>query len=164
MMWTWIQRLFAGEPDPQNPPPAAPPKQRQPMRLSDHIRVLDAEWSEEHYRAFLADFLNAEVGITIQGQPEGVERIVTSEEHNITVGQTDFPDGRKRLLLYADPAAFADRFGQRFNAGISGRDACRILLANPDLEGVLINSADVVLSYPIPRGILEQAYRVTMVH
>jgi hypothetical protein len=80
---------------------------------------------------------------------------VTTAEQPLSVGSTLHVGGRPMVLAFADPEAFAARFGQPFNASLAGEVLLATVLLNPDCAGVLINSALAEVSVVIDRATAE---------
>jgi hypothetical protein len=72
---------------------------------------------------------------------------------------TKHAKGRKMVLAFADPQAFAKKFGQKFNAGISGEAIFGTVALNPACDGILVNSAKDVVSIVINRKTALSAHR-----
>ncbi len=94
------------------------------------------------YYQFAVAFSRSVVGVMTIGAPVGVTgRVESTSEHLLSLGRSVTPDGRSVLLTFADPVVFSQRYGQRFNAEMSGIDALRTAEANLDCEGLQVNSA-----------------------
>ena len=94
------------------------------------------------YYQFVVAFSRSVVGVMAVGVPVGVAgRFESTSEHPLSLGQSVTPDGRSVLLTFADPLVFSQRYGKRFNAEMSGIDVLRTAGANPDCEGLQVNSA-----------------------
>jgi hypothetical protein len=116
-----------------------------PTPLSDRITALVERYSDDHYRQFLSVFLRSRVGVHILNPPPNGEAPMRA-----AMGHA--PDGTDGwLLVYADPVAFVERFGQPFNADLDGEAALQIIAANPASRGVLVNSAASQSCVPIVR-------------
>ena len=63
------------------------------------------------------------------------------------------------VLAFADPEAFARRFGRPFNGGMTGAALLAAVLANPECAGVLVNSALAEVSVAIDRPTAEALVR-----
>jgi hypothetical protein len=63
------------------------------------------------------------------------------------------------VLAFADPEAFAARFGRRFNAVIAGEAVLATVMLNPNCAGVLVNSALSETSVVIDRATVESLVR-----
>lgn len=63
------------------------------------------------------------------------------------------------VLAFADPEAFAARFGPRFNSTIAGEALLAAVLFNPECNGVLVNSALAEVSVIIDRATAESLLR-----
>ena len=57
------------------------------------------------------------------------------------------------ILSFADPHVFVENYGGRCNGEMPGFDVLRTVLANPDCEGVLVNSATAEVSIVIDRDV-----------
>lgn len=109
--------------------------------LSDRMDLAGS--SDDHYREFLREFGRSKLGVLAQRSP-------------FSVGLIKGPDGGKVILAFADPPAFIQRFGQKFNAEMAGVDLLKTALANPDCQGVLVNSAKQEISVLIQRRTAQQ--------
>jgi hypothetical protein len=115
--------------------------------MSDHTKLNTAE---THAR-FVEAFRRSRLGVVAVGVPEGTTGDVVSTSQNpVAVGMTQHAAGRPMALAFADPAAFAQRFGQRFNAEMAGESLLATVLHNPGCEGVLVNSA---IPFQGPEGV-----------
>ncbi|MEK6303505.1 MAG: hypothetical protein AABO41_22590 [Acidobacteriota bacterium] len=148
--------------------------------IADHI----AADTPESFARFLGGFRSSVVGVIAVGVPAGAGgEYVSTAERPLSVGLTRHAGGRSMVLAFADPAAFARRFGRPFNAEIAGEallatvlhnSACedpaitsatrvRRLLAtvlhNSACEGVLVNSALAEVSVVIDRATCESLAR-----
>jgi hypothetical protein len=115
--------------------------------ISEHARVR----TPESFARFVDSFRKSTVGVIANGLPEGVTKFVSTAEHPISVGQTKHAGGHCMALAFADPVAFARKFGLKFNAGMPGEALLRGILLNPKSEGVLVNSAKDEVSIVIDR-------------
>ncbi len=128
--------------------------------LSDLIAAHMASGTPETWARFLDIFRKSEVGIHAIGVPEGATgEFVTTANQPLSVGLTGHAGGRPLALAFADPPAFALRFGQPFNAGLTGEAVLATVLANPDCAGVLVNSALDEMSVVIDRATAESLVR-----
>ena len=62
-------------------------------------------------------------------------------KNELTAAMGSTPDGKKMLLACADRATFVQRFPQAFNAEVDAVALMKMALANPDCEGIMVNSA-----------------------
>jgi hypothetical protein len=58
------------------------------------------------------------------------------------------------ILVFADPPAFIQRFGRRFNAVMDGEAVLVAAASNPECEGVLVNSATSESAMIIEREVI----------
>lgn len=120
--------------------------------LSALMAQLVSRRDEVSYYQFVGEFSCAVVGVVSVGVPEGITgRVASTSRNPVTVGLSVTPEGQSVLLTFADPAVFIRRYGARFNAEMSGIDVFRTVEANPDCEGVQVNSALSETSLIIPR-------------
>ncbi len=63
------------------------------------------------------------------------------------------------VLAFADPKAFAVRFGRSFNAALVGEALLATALLNPECAGVLVNSALAEVSVVIDRATADAMVR-----
>jgi len=128
--------------------------------LSDLIAAHVASGSSRTWIKFLEAFRTARVGVFAEGVPAGTTGdFVSTAERPITVGVTRHNDGKSRVLAFADPVAFAARFGQPFNAELVGEALLATALSNPECAGVLVNSALAERSVVIDRATAESLVR-----
>lgn len=115
--------------------------------LSSLIALRHASPTDQIYAAFLDAFLISKLGVHAVGVSLGATgEFVSTARHPVSLGQ----DGQF-ILTYADPAAFAARFGKRFNAEMWGETILNCVVHSPECEGVLVNSALTELSLIIDR-------------
>ena len=93
------------------------------------------------YERFVALFRTSTVGVVMSGTPVRDERGGLVSDGTLGVGRTDYGDGQQRILTYADPEAFARKFGPQFNAGMAGEALLRMAADDPECQGILVNSA-----------------------
>jgi hypothetical protein len=128
--------------------------------LSDLIAAHTASSSPESWGRFLDAFQVSEVGVHVVGAPAGVAgEFVTTADRPVSVGLTRHAGGRPMALAFADPEAFARRFGRPFNGGMTGAALLATVLANPECAGVLVNSALAEVSVVIDRPTAEALVR-----
>src|SRR5262249_30563499 len=124
------------------------------MPLSDLIANNDS--TNDAYMRCLEEFRHSSVGVIALGAPGGaVGEFQSTSEHPISLGQTTHAGGRAMILAFADPPAFARRFGREFNAEIAGESLLETVFINPPLHGVLVNSAKEKRSLVIDRRTVE---------
>jgi hypothetical protein len=129
--------------------------------LSDLIDLVDGR-DQRRYGQFVEAFRRSEVGVKATGAPPGTAGdFKSSQEHPIGVRSSIDPEGRSVLLAFADPPAFAQRFGMQFNAGMRGEALLETVLANPDCHGILVNSAKREISILIHRDVVVRLKRGT---
>lgn len=124
--------------------------------LSDFITRCIERGDREDYERFYEELLRAQLGVIATGVPEGVTGAYRAGEDEVGLGRATTPDGRTMVLACADRAVFVQRFHKRFNAEMGARQLLAVALADPDCEGVLINSAASEHSVPIPRALCEE--------
>lgn len=130
--------------------------------LSDLIAAHAASGSPGTWGRFLDAFRVAEVGVHVVGAPAGVAgEFVTTPDRPVSVGLTRHAGGRPMALAFADPKAFARRFGRPFNGGMTGAALLTTALANPECAGVLVNSALAEVSVVIDRRVAEALVRTS---
>jgi hypothetical protein len=128
--------------------------------LSDLIAAHNASRSSQSYAQFLDGFRKALVGVCATGMPAGtVGDFVSTADCPIKVDSTEHAGGRPMVLAFADPEAFAARFGQQINAQMVGESLLATVLLNPDCAGVLVNSALAEVSLAIERATVESLVR-----
>jgi hypothetical protein len=111
--------------------------------LSDLMVKCEEDKSSEAFNRLCLHFLESAVGVMGIGAPTSPHpQVVTSTAENpLKLACTTFPDGKQRVLAFADPPEFAKRFGLKFNATMPGRGLCETVRASPDGAGILLNSA-----------------------
>lgn len=136
LVMSWIRELENEIGRPSSPTP-----------LSDLIRDHLKSPAQDSLARLMDAFRRARVGVLAFGAPEGTSGDFTStSEHPISVGLSTDTDGQAVVLAFADPQAFAQRFGARFNAVASGEAVLQTALQNPDCRGVRVNSAKADVS------------------
>lgn len=124
--------------------------------LSDLMLTYLREGDQESYRLFLDKFQQASVGVFAEGAPKGtIGEFTSSADHPISVRQTMDQQGRKVVLVYADPPIFARNYGAKFNAEMSGHSIFETVLINPDCFGIWVNCATAEVSVIIDRETVE---------
>ena len=119
--------------------------------LSDLIDEIETD-PVGGYGPFVREFRRSKIGVVAEGAPQGVVgRVQSTEENPLHIGGTRDPDGRRILLAFADPPAFIKKFGQIFNAEISGDSLFHTVLATPDCAGIRVNSAKREVSMILSR-------------
>lgn len=128
--------------------------------LSDVMSEHAETKTPESYDRFLRLFRASTVGIVATGVPADAAHGHFASG-NLGAGRTTHGDGRPRVLAYADPEAALRNFGPRFNAGVSGEVLLQMAAADPDCEGVLVNSAiceiSLVVSKPTAQSLMTPA-------
>jgi hypothetical protein len=128
--------------------------------LSELMELLGSTGSEEHYLRFVHEFRRSTLGVVAEGAPKGTEGAVkSSDRHPISLGSSVDEKGREVLLAFADPPAFAQRFGRPFNADTVGESMLETVLINPECHGILVNSAIKEVSAIIDRDTIERLLR-----
>jgi hypothetical protein len=121
--------------------------------LSDLVEAYAADRSPERFSLFVEAFRRSEVGVVAVGTlPRTPGKHVSTAEAPVSVGLTRHAGGKPMVLAFADPAAFAKRFGAKFNAGMNGDALLATAFLNPDCAGVLVNSALTESSVVISRS------------
>jgi hypothetical protein len=127
--------------------------------LSDLIAAYIEDGTPQSFSQFLDGFRGSRLGVIAAGVPAGVSEFVSTAEQSVSIGMTQHAGGRRMALAFADPVAFARRFGCPFNAEISGEALLATILLNPECEGVLVNSALAEVSVVIDRVTAESVTR-----
>ncbi|MET8912410.1 hypothetical protein [Micromonospora sp. NPDC004551] len=126
--------------------------------LSDVMTEHAETSTQESYERFLGLFRASTIGIVAIGTPSQDPDGSFRADGNLGAGRTTHGDGRARLLAYADPEAALRNFGPRFNAGLAGEVLLQMAVADPDCEGILVNSAireiSLTISQPTARSLL----------
>lgn len=120
--------------------------------LSDCISRYAAQGTPENYEAFLRAFLGSQLGVILTGIPQGVSGEYKAGKNELQAAMSIAPDGKKTLLACADRAVFVQRFKQPFNAEVGAVALLRMAWANPDCEGIMVNSAASQHRVVIPRN------------
>jgi hypothetical protein len=88
--------------------------------LSDLIAAHIAGRSQASWARFLDGFRKARVGVIAVGVPAGVAgEFASTPARPVSVGLTRHAGGQPMALAFADPEAFAVRFGRPFNAVVA---------------------------------------------
>ena len=124
-----------------------------PAPLSDLLADLHYKSrTQDAYISFLKAFRNAEVGVIALGAPPGVVGGFTATpEHPTALGSSTDNAGHEVVLAFADPDAFVQNFGARFNAKMSGEAVLETVVHNPGCYGLRVNSAKAEISIVIDR-------------
>lgn len=124
-----------------------------PTPLSDLIEDLHYKSrTQDAYISFLRAFRNVEVGAIALGVPPGtVGGFTATPEHPTPLGSSTDNAGHEVVLAFADPDAFLQNFGARFNAKMSGEAVLETVVLNPACYGLRVNSAKVEISIVIDR-------------
>ena len=130
-----------------------------PTPLSDRISCLLARNTPENYEEFLRVFLASQLGVIVQGFSKESSGQFVAGRNELTAAMSATPDGRKVLLACADRAVFVQRYKAPFNAEVSAVSLLKMALANPNCEGIMINSAASEHSYVIPRDRVTEVIR-----
>lgn len=120
--------------------------------LSDCISRYAAQGTQENYEAFLRVFLDSQLGVILTGIPQGVSGQYVAGKNELHAAMSIAPDGKKMLLACADRAVFVQRFKQPFNAEMAALALLEMAWANPDCEGIMVNSAASQHRVGIPRN------------
>jgi hypothetical protein len=119
--------------------------------LSDCITRFLEQSTPENYEQFLRVFLGSQLGVILKDIPgsHSGQYVAGKNARTAAVGIT--PDGKRMLLACADRAIFVQRFQQPFNEEMGAVALLKTVLANPQCEGIMINSAVSEHSIGIPR-------------
>lgn len=109
--------------------------------LSDCITHCIEQDTREPYEHFLRVFLGSQLGVIVKDPPQGASGKYVAGNNELTVAMSSTPDGKKMLFACADRAIFVQRFPQAFNAEVDAVALMKMALANPDCEGIMVNSA-----------------------
>jgi hypothetical protein len=121
--------------------------------LSDLMTAFAADKTPESFARLVDLFRRSKVGVIAVGAPPGtVGDITVTDERPMSLGLTYHGDRKARILAFADPLAFVRRFGQPFNADMTGEAVMNAAMHNVECMGVLLNSAVVASSATIDRG------------
>ena len=129
--------------------------------LSALIALRHANPTDHTYAEFLDAFLNSKVGVHAVGVPQGATgEFVSTFRNPVSLGSNG-----QFIMAYADPAAFAARFGKPFNAEMWGETILNCVMHSPECEGVWVNSALTKLSLIIDRStIIPLMYNRKLTH
>jgi hypothetical protein len=118
-----------------------------------------ASGTRKSWARFIDAFRKSQVGVVALGVPaDAVGEFVNTADQPVSVGQARTGD-RHMVLAFADPEAYAARFGRRFNATLTGEALLATVLLNPDCAGVRVNSALAKLSVLIERATIKSLVR-----
>lgn len=124
--------------------------------ISDAIESLANAWNSEKCEEFFRLVDSATIGIrAVDVPPELVGRTISHSPPGITLGSTSH-GGRSRVLAFADPKEYTEKFGGQCNGEMSGSELFRVVLHNPHCGGVLLNSALREVSFPLEREDIER--------
>jgi len=91
---------------------------------------------------FIEALSRSKVGIITVGTPnDNWSTLTSTKEKPIGIAVTKTPDGKSRLLAFADPLAFVEHFGNHFDAVIDGEAILTTAKSDLACEGILVNSA-----------------------
>ena len=124
--------------------------------LSDCISRYAQQGTRENYEQFLRVFLGSQLGVIVEGIPQGTSGQYVARKDELTVAMSIAPDGKKTVLACADRAVFVQRFRQQFNAEVGAATLLKIAWSNPDCEGIMVNSAASEHRIVIPRNHIEE--------
>ena len=120
--------------------------------LSDLMDIHFKSETQDTFADFLQAFRTAVVGVIALGIPQGTMGDVTSmPEAPISVASSTDTNGHRVVLAFADPGAFVQTFGARFNATMPGEDVLKTVGHNPACYGVRVNSAKAEIAILIDR-------------
>lgn len=132
-----------------------------PGRAAPLSDLMDrGETDLQAYSKFLEEFRLSMLGVMATGAPEETEGPFQSTDENpIILGSSEDAEGRSVLLAFADPEAFAQRFGRHFNAELSGEALLQTVLMDRDCWGIRVNSAKREMSVIIDRDTAQRLLR-----
>ena len=121
--------------------------------LSDLItECLRLPRAQQPFGILVEQFAHAKVCVIAIGLPADAEGDVQSTRAKpISLGLTKH-GGITRILTFADPEAFAAKFGRSFSGEMLGADVYRTVAANTACHGILVNSATEEMSIIIDRA------------
>jgi hypothetical protein len=126
------------------------------LPISSFISRLNQTWDEELFRTLLRQMVTDQVGVVVTNIRAPLEgRVTSTKAEPLSLGNTTYGDGKSRLLAFADPRLFRGRYGDKFNAEISGLDLFKTALANESCFGVLVNGALSPHSVAIDRAAIQ---------
>ena len=121
--------------------------------LSDLMAPIIAGGGQREVEAFHRVFLEAEVGVIVNGLPGGYSGWYRVGQHDrVSMPNFATADGRVVARACADPAVFAKRYDARINAFMRGRDVLEMVMKVSELDGALVCSAASVHSIVISRA------------
>jgi hypothetical protein len=120
--------------------------------LSDCISRYAARATPENYETFLRVFLGSQLGLILTGNRQEVSEQYVAGKNELHAAMSTAPDGKKTLLACADRGIFVQRFKQPFNAEMGAVGLLKMAWANPDCEGIMVNSAASEHRVVIPRN------------
>lgn len=120
--------------------------------LSNLLIQYAKDRTPSNYEKLCQTFTTAIVGVCAEGTPEGQAGMFQSTSENpFRVASTSYGDGQSRVLAFADPEAFAKKFGPKFNALMRGIDVCNVVKHSPGCAGILLNNANEETSFVFSR-------------
>lgn len=125
------------------------------MKLSRLVTQAVSDSSTRLVLDFLEEFQNSRLGVISLDPAQKLAPVIGAGPNAVSLGVTTFHDGKTRIIAFADPEDFAARFGQKFNSVMIGLQLLDALRECSDFDGILVNSAASVHSFPIGRSDLQ---------
>ena len=147
-IFEWLQSRTSAKRGAVPEVPEAGP-QPLPTPLSDLMARVQEQPSDEAWDAFHSAFLDSPLGVIASGFAPGASG---TGRGSVRLARGATPDGRVMVLACADRDAFAQKFHDRFNQEVLGRELARVAIAMPGCEGILVNSAASFHSIAIDRA------------
>jgi hypothetical protein len=130
--------------------------------LSAFVTKLNEAWRDELFAEFLRAFTKAHVGVIVVQAPEGASGVVVSTRAQpIALGNSTHGDGKRRILAFADPQQFREKYGEKFNGEMVGLEVLNTAWSDQACEGVLVNGATSLQSVAIDREAVRWALAAT---
>ncbi len=125
--------------------------------LSSLIESLQKSWSQETFEGLLLRLYQTRVGVLAgKNKPDEPIQAYLAEGEQVAFSSTTQGDGKRRIVAFADPRAFFDKFGPKFNGEVSGAQLMHTVLDNAACEGVILNSAESTTSVSLGRADIER--------
>jgi hypothetical protein len=126
--------------------------------ISSRIESLQRAWAQPEFESLLAALHQASVGVLAsRNKPdEPIQATWLDEGETIALSSTAHGDGKRRVVAFAEPREFIQKFGPRLNAEVSGKSLMELVLANEACHGIILNSATSATSIAIGRADIQR--------
>lgn len=131
-------------------------------RIERCLELSDDATDAANFERFLEAFVGARLGVIVMGNLQGAKRgeAYVARDGQASCATVTLPGNKLMLLACADRPAFLRSFARRFNADVDARTLINIALANPNCQGIMLNSAlsdrSIALARTLLPGLLER--------